>query len=133
MCPTWPGHPTELRLHVVQLVVELGNNGYPMTANLQIITPCSQCWIIQTSWNWMQKSVKCDVILDFFHGKCLDLCGGQETKINTANSRGDWLRNIHLDQSTRHPEPAGQIYGGKNGWPCRPDQKSLLDNEVECD
>jgi hypothetical protein len=73
----------------------------------------------------MQKSVKRDMILDFFHGKCLDLCGGQKTKINTTNSRGDWLRNIHLDQSTRHPEPAGQIYGGKNGWPCRPDQKSL--------
>jgi hypothetical protein len=73
----------------------------------------------------MQKSVKRDMILDFFHGKCLDLCGGQKTKINTPNSRGDWLRNIHLDQSTRHPEPAGEIYGGKNGWPCRPDQKSL--------
>jgi hypothetical protein len=81
----------------------------------------------------MQKSVKRDMILDFFHGKCLDLCGGQKTKINTTNSRGDWLRNIHLDQLTRHPEPAGEIYG-RGEWVALQTRPKIfaLDNEVEC-
>jgi hypothetical protein len=65
---------------------------------VQVISPGAERRVIQSSRNWVKKSVKCGGVLYSFYRESFDLCGTKKAKIDAANGRWNGLRNIHLEE-----------------------------------